>query len=531
MLLSQDKRNISDDDLLKILTNRRIPDIKFLPYSEHTKKNKVERRYLGARYFEQFPWLTTSNVKGYEGAWCLWCSLMKVSDTCGGWYTGGQQVGVLVSKPLTKFAKLTGKDGSLTNHNDTQYHKAVASKVDEFMSRAASSSRNDIRCLIDDGRQLQIQENRRKLKPIIDTILTCAKQNISLRGHRDSGRLSTEDPDNNDGNFRALLRMRIRAGDTDLQGHVETSAANSQYTSPQIQNELIDITSKLITESLVKDVKKAKIWSLLADETQDRNKRELLVLVVRYIGEKDGVPAVMESPIMLIDLLHEITLMLSKKQDDEEIPESEILDDECRMSGENIGKVLLAKVESLGLDLNFLVGQGYDGAANMSSEQVGAAAEVHKHADLAHYFHCAMHMLNLCASETTRVPEIRNCLDVIRELTQLFSGSAKRTLLLETEIRNSENVDDAIRRARLVKLCTTRFVERHEAVITVVSLLPFVVGALEKMTQWHSRDARMKANTMLRSIESFDFLFALHALSAVSGLLQPAARGIQKVSH
>ena len=190
---------------------------------------------------------------------------MKVSNTCGGWYSGGQLVGALVSKPLVKFAKLTGEDGALSCHNDTAYHKAVACKVAEFLARAPINSSNDVRSLVDGGRDKQVAENRQKLRPIVDTIFICARQNMALRGHRDSGRLLLEEPLDNDGNFRTLLRMRARAGEADLKDHLENGPTNAQYISPQIQNELLDAACKLVKSSVIADVIKSKFWCLLAD--------------------------------------------------------------------------------------------------------------------------------------------------------------------------------------------------------------------------------------------------------------------------
>jgi len=83
--------------------------------------------------------------------------------------------------------------------------------------------------------------------------------------------------------------MRVRAGDAVLKDHHENGPANAQYICPQIQNELLDAACKLIKGSVIADVIKSKFWCLLADETQDRNKRELLVIVLRYIGVESGV--------------------------------------------------------------------------------------------------------------------------------------------------------------------------------------------------------------------------------------------------
>ena len=61
-------------------------------------------------------------------------------------------------------------------------------------------------------------------------------------------------------------------------------------------------------ESIAKDLNNAKFRSILADETQDRAKREQLVIVVRYIiedNEKDEYNIV-EEPIKMIDLIDDI---------------------------------------------------------------------------------------------------------------------------------------------------------------------------------------------------------------------------------
>ncbi|CAH1993334.1 unnamed protein product [Acanthoscelides obtectus] len=59
------------------------------------------------------------------------------------------------------------------------------------------------------------------------------RQNIPLRGHRDRGRLfsndSTNDEDvlNNEGNFRKLIRFRVDSGDNLLKKNLENSKAHA----------------------------------------------------------------------------------------------------------------------------------------------------------------------------------------------------------------------------------------------------------------------------------------------------------------
>eukprot|EP00057_Strongylocentrotus_purpuratus_P011007 XP_011665481.1 PREDICTED: zinc finger MYM-type protein 1-like [Strongylocentrotus purpuratus] len=304
-----------------------------------------------------------------------------------------------------------------------------------------------------------------------------------------------------------------------------TVLGNAQYISPEIQNEILDPTSALVKEKILYKAKQAGVWSVIADETTDRKKREQLTIALRYVefievgnGEKQK-PTIVEAPICLIDVLRE---MVEKVGIDPTDGHSELA-----MSGRNIGTVILAKLKELKLDLKKLVGQGYDGASSMSSQQVGVAAVVKDEAPLAQYFHCAMHMLNLCATKSTQVVSIRNCLDIIQQMTSFFNSSAKRVIHLEAEIANA-GIEESKQR-RLKTLCQTRFLERHEAVINTLSLLPYVIRVVENMTGWQMPEARSKAASLLRAIASFDFLVSLHILAKVSGILLPASRGMQAV--
>ncbi|XP_071499956.1 uncharacterized protein [Diadema antillarum] len=491
-VFSKGKQNLTDSDILRALQGRSMPKKSDLPFSVHNKCGKVEKRFLGIKHFDEYPWLTYSKAEGTTGAWCLWCVLFKLESSCGGhWDAGVQKVGTLVSKPLQTYAKLTGKDGVLSKHANTNYHKFSASKVTELLVRAPAQSQRDVRNILDKGRRETVAANTAIMRSIVDTILTCARQNIALRGHRDSGRLEQEEPEENDGNFRALLRMRIRAGDQTLQKHFVDGPGNAKYISPDIQNNLLDCASAIVRERILDKVRKAGVWSVLADETMDRKKREQLTIAVRYVEEDDmGRMTIQESPICIVDVLDE---MIEKEKIDPSVG------DELTMSGKNIASVILAKLKDFNLDLEKLVGQGYDGASSMASQQVGVAAKVREQAPHAEYFHCAMHMLNLCATKTTEVVPVRNCLDTIQQITAFFNSSAKRVKHLEAEI-DKAGIDHH-QRKRLKTLCQTRFLERHEAVINLLSLLPHVISTLDQMSAWQTSDARPQAERTFSKVE------------------------------
>lgn len=60
---------------------------------------------------------------------------------------------------------------------------------------------------LNSARAIQIVENRKRLISIVQTLLLCSRQELTLCGTSDSGVLILKKPIFNDGNFRASLRM------------------------------------------------------------------------------------------------------------------------------------------------------------------------------------------------------------------------------------------------------------------------------------------------------------------------------------
>ena len=95
-----------------------------------------------------------------------------------------------------------------------------------------------------------VANNRRKVHSIVETILFCGRQNIPLRGHRDSGLDVDRNATACHGNFWALLEFRIAAGDSILQDHLANAPRNAMYTSPDIQNQVLDILGDHYTRKI-----------------------------------------------------------------------------------------------------------------------------------------------------------------------------------------------------------------------------------------------------------------------------------------
>ena len=48
---------------------------------------------------------------------------------------------------------------------------------------------------------------------------------------------------------------------------------NAQYTSPPLQNEVIETLSQIVSETVANECKKAKLFTFMMDGTSDHNNR------------------------------------------------------------------------------------------------------------------------------------------------------------------------------------------------------------------------------------------------------------------
>lgn len=494
----------SDADRLQGLNERWKPKTKEeFPKSYHDRNGKMKPRSITADLLEKYPWLAISMHSKYKGAWCSYCVLFDTSLEAG-----GQKLGKLVSSPLTDYSKLTGKNGLLSNHELKHYHTTNKTRALEFLSHL--NSEKNVASLVNSHHKEQIIRNRAALSSIIETLKFAAIQNISLRGHRDSGRIDSlgDYPSENDGNFRMLLRFRLKSGDNDLKNHLSDASPAMLYTSPLIQNEILTDICTLMKKSLVERIKESFVWAIMADETTDSSNREQMAIVARYISNKEGKFIVREDPICLIDVFDSI-----KSNEDS---------DEIRMTGKNMAKVILEKIKSLNLNPSKLVAQSYDGAASMSSERIGVTAYVKEVAPHAFYFHCAVHALNLGTSQVNRVEAIRNALGTMESIIVFITDGAKRDNLLKIVQKENESVKN-----KLIKLCQTRFVERHVAVDRFFSQIETIKQTLSLLTKWQDRKTSSMANNFLNAMQKTDFILGLVVMNRISSILRPLSLQLQ----
>ncbi|KAH9657510.1 TTF-type domain-containing protein [Citrus sinensis] len=141
-----------------------------------------------------------------------------------------------------------------------------------------------------------------------------------------------------------------------------------------------------------------------------------------------------------------------------------------------------------GLSLSMLRGQGYDGASNMQVNVVGVSAKCH---DILHEKHA---------------------LAVIEALGkgELSSGQG-----LNQEITLKRSAD-------------TRWSSHYGTLMSIISIFPSVVDVLEVIEVEGNSEQRFQANTLLKLMQSFDFVFCLFLMKNILGYANELSRALQR---
>ena len=177
----------------------------FKPGANYILPKNASGRTFQYRWLQRYHWLAYS--KKENGGFCIPCILFAPSGH------HGSDPGVLVQRPLTSFYKALEM---LAKHTEKAYHKAAIVRVDEYC-HVMRNQNSDIRCQKNHAMAERIASNRKKLASIVETIMLCGLQNIPLRGHGDNLTDIERDVSENHGNFWALLKFRVEAGDKILE--------------------------------------------------------------------------------------------------------------------------------------------------------------------------------------------------------------------------------------------------------------------------------------------------------------------------
>ncbi|XP_060063626.1 zinc finger MYM-type protein 1-like [Ylistrum balloti] len=335
---------------------------------------------------------------------------------------------------------------------------------------------------LDSSHKADVNKNRHILKKIIEVLLLCGRQNIAIRGH-------TEEKSN----FWAILNV-LCADDLVVQDHISNPNAQLKYTSPDIQNELIEILASHVTKAITLQIKESPYIAVLADECTDKSTKEQLSVCVRYLDTtENGEICVKEDFLCFIHVKS--------------------------IKGEDLAPEIIQALRNFGLDIAKLRAQGYDGASNMSGKFRGVQAIIRQTAPHATYVHCKSHQLNLALVHSSSQACVRTIMGTVQDIAFAFDYSAKRLQYFKNELLGDQNAKDQMEsRTKLRTLCETRWSSRADALHTFKASFSVIVSSLEAL----KNDGDDKAGGRLAAILRFEFIIGLvvteHILSGTVAL-------------
>ena len=199
---------------------------------------------------------------------------------------------------------------------------------------------------LQESHKQDVKENRDYLKVIIECLMFTAQQNIAQRGHDEQRDGLSNSSDVNRGNFLELIHLRCKdiawlkdKLDSQLQKH-------AQWTSPVIQNELLQIIADLIRERITNDVRASGWYGIILDETSDISRTEQVSLCLSFALNGTKKEAF-------------IGFYSTKSTE-----------------GEVLYELVKSSITELNLDLKNIVGKAFDGAANMNGVHKGLSTRM-----------------------------------------------------------------------------------------------------------------------------------------------------------
>ncbi|XP_061433278.1 zinc finger MYM-type protein 1-like isoform X1 [Lethenteron reissneri] len=351
-------------------------------------------------------------------------------------------------------------------------HESSRSHIDNSM-KLTFLGRVSIAEQLDEGYRIgirrhneEVTKNRHILSRIIDCVKFCGAFELALRGHDES------ESSDNPGIFRGLVDF-VASLDGALKEHLD-SATVFKGTSKTIQNELLDCMLSVTREEIIKEVQTSSFLSIQADETTDIATQSQLVLVLRYIDDKNNVQERFFEFIPLQSATAESIATALK---------------------ERLASILPKDQKSK------LICQAYDGASVMRGATAGVQRKIQDVYPNAHYIHCYAHQLNLIMQQaTSHISKTRIFFSNIGGFASFFSKSPKRTCFLDKVVAH-----------RLPRSSNIRWNFHSRAINTVFEHREDLIHCFESIQDSDDFDPNTvrEAGALAMLLEDEDFKFFL----------------------
>jgi transcriptional antiterminator Rof (Rho-off) len=250
---------------------------------------------------------------------------------------------------------------------------------------------------------------------------------------------------------------------------------------------LIKVVGSAILDEIIRRVKGAEMYAIIADETPDLSKTEQLAVLVRYVWN-----GVIEERLLAVEPMEETT-------------------------AEALFHTIREKLQQCGIEFSNMRGQCYDGASNVSGIHTGLQARIKEISPSAIYTHCYAHVLNLVIVDTMSNNSIaRDFFGTLQNLYVFIETCTKRHAVYLKHQRKLNASDDEGKKKReyvLKKLSDTRWACRADSITAIYHTLEAVIATLKEIRE-NEKKAHIAAEAkgLFQNICHFEFVLALEVL-------------------
>ena len=314
--------------------------------------------------------------------------------------------------------------------------------------------------------KFNMQENRKCLIKIIETIQFLGPQGLALRGNE------------SDKNFNFMQLLKLRSKDfLKLKEWLEKKT--EKYTSHDIQNELLRLIAHQVLRDLTDEMEDS-FYATICDEYIDISKEEQLTLCLWWVDEIFNIH---EDFLGFYELgnIKKDTIVSAIR---DVLLQTQISLDNCR-------------------------GQCYDGASNMFGKKLGVAKQILDIQPKAFATHCHCHSLSLSVKEATKQSKIlSDTMDTSGEIAILVKYSPKQEQKLES-IKVTYEEDEAVN--RISKFSTTRWTVQVNCFQRIINNYRFLYELWDECLKESglNRDVKLRIIGCKSQMETFDFYFGL----------------------
>ena len=365
----------------------------------------------------------------------------------------------IIFQITTGFSNWKDATVSFKKHAGSDTHKEA---VDEVLKLPRVTK--DIGEQLSSIHAAEKRKARDALRLIVSSVRYLARQAVAFRGA------------GSDESANLIQLLRLRGEDQPfILDWISKSA--KKYTSPENQNEILQIMSHSVLRSVLEEVHTSPFLAVMVDETTDNANQEQLTFIIRWVSEDFTV----SEEFLGLYFMSSIT-------------------------AQSIVDTMQDIFLRFQLPLSKLRGQCYDGCSTMAGAKGGVATKISELEPRALFTHCFGHALNLAVSDTIKnLPAMKDCLDTSFEVIKLVKFSPNREALLK-ELKEESGIDSP----GLRSMCPTRWTVRANSLASIISNYARLMELWETARQ-RTRDTEMKARIqgVASQMQSFKFLFAL----------------------